>query len=293
MSKCIVCLTEFVPNERSECSYCAAEKRAAEALRKELKQPPILTNENYFSHEAEAHYMGSTQFKRFMECESQALAIIRGEFGTETSTALLVGSYVDAYFSGELDLFRGRHPDIFTRQGTLKSDFQQAEQIIKRIERDPQFMEAVSGSSQSILTGEIEGVPIKIKVDSLLPDRIVDMKIMRDMADAYDKENREWRPFWKAWGYDYQGAIYREIVRQNTGKLLPFGLAVATKEKPEPDIDLLTLPAPALDEALEIVKASIVYYDGLKKGLYPPERCGKCAYCRSTKVLKGWREVEC
>lgn len=293
MSKCIVCLTEFVPNERGECSYCAAEKRAAEALRKELNQPPILTNETYFSPEAEAYYMGSTQFKRFMECESQALAIIRGEYIPETSTALLVGSYVDAYFSGELDLFKGKNPDIFTRQGTLKSDFQQAEQVIQRIERDRQFMEAISGGSQVILTGKIEGVPIKIKVDSLKPDRTVDMKIMRDMADVYDKENREWQPFWKAWGYDYQGAIYREIRRQNDGLSVPFGLAVATKERPEPDLDLLALPGPALDEALEIIKASIVYYDGLKNGLYEPERCGKCPYCRSTKILKGWRDVEC
>ena len=48
--------------------------------------------------------------------------------------------------------------------------------------------------------------------------------------------------FWKAWGYDIQGAIYQEVVRQNTGILLPFGLAVATKEKPEPDIALIELP---------------------------------------------------
>lgn len=251
-----------------------------------------LTAENYFSPEAEAFYMGSTQFKRFQSCESQALARIRGEYIEEPSTALLVGSYVDAYFSGTLPIFRAQHPEIFTKQGFLKSDYQQAEYIIRRVEADEQFKEAISGGSQVILTGEIEGVPVKIKVDSLLPDRIVDMKIMKDMQDVYDKENREWLPFWRAWGYDIQGAIYREIVRQNTGKLLPFGLAVATKEKPEPDIDLLTLPPAALDEALEMVRSQIVYFDGLKKGLYEPERCEKCAYCRSTKVLTGWRDVE-
>jgi len=251
----------------------------------------VLTEENYFSPEAETFYMGSTQFKRFQACESQALAIIHGEYAEEPSAALLVGSYVDAYFSGTLPLFKAQHPEIFTRQGSLKSDYQQAECIIHRIESDKQFMAAISGGSQVILTGEIEGVPVKIKVDSLLPDRIVDMKIMRDMADVYDKENRERQPFWRAWGYDIQGAIYREVVRQNTGKLFPFGLAVATKEKPEPDIDLLTLPAAALDEALEMVRSQIVYFDGLKKGLYAPERCEKCAWCRATKILKGWREA--
>lgn len=251
-----------------------------------------LTNETYFSPAAELHYMGSSQFKRFQRCEFSALATIRGEWVEEKSTALLVGSYVDAYFSGELALFKAQNPDIFTKSGTLKSDFQQAEYIIQRIERDPAFMAALSGQSQVIMTGEIEGVPVKIKVDELHPDRIVDLKVMRDMADAYNKEERCWEPFWRAWGYDLQGALYREIVRQNTGLKLPFGLAVATKEKPEPDIDLIVLPESALDEALEVIKADIVYFDGLKKGLYEPARCGKCACCRAAKVLIGWREIE-
>jgi hypothetical protein len=116
-------------------------------------------------------------------------------------------------------------------------------------------MAATSGRQQVIMTGEIEGVPVKIKIDSLLPDRIVDRKIMRDMEDVYNRDEHAWEPFWKAWGYDIQGAIYREIVRQNTGQLLPFGLAVGTKEKPEPDMDLLTLPDSALDVALEVVRS--------------------------------------
>ena len=251
----------------------------------------ILTEENYFSPEAQAYYMGASMIKSFMKCEEGTLAELDGKRPHEVSTALLVGSYVDAHFSGTLDLFKARNPSIFKKDGTLKSDFEQANYIIARIERDQMFMAAMSGGIQTIMTGEIEGVPVKIKVDSLLPDRIVDMKIMRDMADAYNKEDRCWEPFWRAWGYEIQGAIYREVVRQNTGKKLPFGLAVATKETPEPDIDLITLPSSALDEALEIVKANIVYFDGLKKRLYTPERCGHCDWCRATKVINGWREI--
>jgi hypothetical protein len=251
----------------------------------------IITAENYFSPEAEAFYMGSTQFKRFAECEATALAMVRGEHKEETSTAMLVGAYVDAHFSGTLNLFKAQNPDIFTRTGTLRSEYEYANYIIQRIERDAEFMKAMSGDIQRIMTGEIAGVPVKIKVDSLLPDRIVDMKIMRDMEDVYNREEHLWEPFWKAWGYDISGAIYREVVRQNIGVTLPFGLAVATKEKPEPDIALLDIPPSALDEALEIVKDGIVYYDGLKKGLYEPERCGKCAFCRATKVLTGWKEL--
>ena len=251
----------------------------------------ILTEENYFSLEAQLLYIGASQFKGFVKCENCALAELNGKWQREESTALLVGSYVDAHFSGTLELFKTQHPDIFKRDGQLKSEYEQANYIIERIERDPAFVEAMSGGTQAIMTGEIEGVPVKIKVDSLRPDRIVDMKIMRDMDDIYDKELHEYQPFWKAWGYDIQGAIYQEIVRQNTGLLLPFGLAVATKEKPEPDIALIELPQSVLDEALGIVSANIVYYDGLKKGLYEPERCGKCDYCRSTKTLTGWEKL--
>jgi len=56
-----------------------------------------LTAENYFSKEAEQFYMGSTQFKRFMQCEACAMAYIRGEYEQPKSTALLVGSYVEAH----------------------------------------------------------------------------------------------------------------------------------------------------------------------------------------------------
>lgn len=249
--------------------------------------PPPLTEETYFSPEAERYYMGSTQFKRLKECEVQALAILRGEYVPETSTALLVGSYVDAHFSGTLDIFKAQHPEIFTKAGGLRSDYEHANVIIERIERDAAFMAAISGGRQVILIGEIEGVPVKVKVDSLLPERTVDLKVMRDFADVYSK-SEGYQPFWVAWGYDIQGAMYQEVRRQNDGVRLPFGIAGATKEKPEPDIELMELPQAALDVALDEVRADIVYFDGIKKGLYEPEGCGVCPVCRSRKKLEGW-----
>ena len=248
---------------------------------------PILTESTYFSQAAEWYYMGSTQYKRFNECEAKALAILRGDYQAEDSTALMVGSYVDAHFSGALDLFRAQHPEIFKRDGSIKSDYEQANYIIARIERDEAFMAALSGQSQVIMTGEIEGVPVKIKVDELHPDRTVDLKIMKDFADVY-VPGEGYQPFWKAWGYDIQGAMYQEVRRQNDGRRVPFGIAGATKEKPEPDIALMELPQPVLDVALEEVRANIIHFDSLKKGLYAPEPCGKCPWCRSQKKLKGW-----
>ena len=121
----------------------------------------ILTEENYFSDEAEQFYFGSSQFKRYLKCEASALALHQGKWKEIKTTALLVGSYVDAHFSGTLDIFQAKNSEIFTKSGSLKSEYQQAEYIIQRIERDEMFMQMISGEPQRILTGEIDGVPIK------------------------------------------------------------------------------------------------------------------------------------
>lgn len=251
----------------------------------------VLTEANYHSPEANMLYMGASQFKRFLECERLALAELRGEYIREETSALLVGSYVDAHFSSTLDLFKAQNPAIFKRDGTLKAEYDHANYIISRIERDEQMMLALSGRTQVIMTGEIEGVPFKIKVDSLLPDRTVDLKIMRDMEDIYTPgEGRQ--PFWIAWGYHFQAAIYQMVRAQNDGgEIKPFGLAVATKEKPEPDIALLELPQNELEVAAQEVISNVIHFDNLKKGLYDPEPCGVCPVCRREKVLEGWKSI--
>lgn len=243
----------------------------------------ILTNDNYFSPEANREFMSCSQFKTFQRCSASALAEIRGEYTREKTTSLLVGSYVDAWAEGTLDKFRQENPEIFKRDGTLKAEYIQAESIIERIKRDQFFMEHLSGDKQVIMTGEIEGVPVKIKVDCLLPDRIVDLKIVKDFANCYDPESGfiPWFSFWK---YDIQGAVYQEIVYQNTGKRLPFCLAAATKEKVT-DIDVVNIEQPDLDYALEQFKSHVVMFDAIKNGIITADRCEKCDFCKRTKVL--------
>lgn len=249
-----------------------------------------LTQRNYFSKKANLHYMSVSQFKAFDRCQASALAEINGEYEREQTTPLLVGSYVDAYFEGKLNKFKAEYPEIFKRDGTLKAEYIQAEAIIKRIKKDKLFSEYMSGKKQVIMTGEIQGVPVKIKIDSLHPDKIVDLKIMRDFENIYDPEKGS-LPYFEAWGYDLQAAVYREIVRQNTGKVLPFYLAAATKEK-TPDIDIVHLNPTYLNYAIEHFKANVELFDAIKKGVIEPERCEKCEYCKNTKVLTEPRDSE-
>lgn len=248
-----------------------------------------LTQRNYHGRKANKEFMSVSQFKSFSKCPASALAELKGKYKREKGTALLVGSYVDAWAEGTLDKFKRQNPELFKKDGGLKAEYIQADKIIERIQRDKLFMQYLSGEKQVIMTGTICGVPVKIKIDSLLPDKIVDLKIMADFKDQRDEE-RGWLPWFDYWRYDLQGAVYQEIVYQNTGKKLPFYLAAATKEK-HTDIDIVHLDDDMLIYALDDVKRYIETFDAIKKGIIKPERCGKCEYCRNTKVLKAPTEA--
>lgn len=239
----------------------------------------MITNKNYFSIENSLEFMGASQFKSFMDCESRTLAELRGEYEREISTALLVGSYVDAYFEGTLSDFKLSNPEIFLKNGGLKAEYRHAEYIIERIQRDEMFMKYMSGQKQVIRTGEIEGIPFKIKIDSYHPGKaIVDLKVMRDFQKTW-KDGLK-LSFIEAWGYDIQAAIYQAIEGNN----LPFFIAAATKEK-EPDIAIISIPQERIDFCLNIVKQYVPRFASLKMGVGEPARCEKCDYCRSTKKL--------
>ena len=240
----------------------------------------ILTNENYFSKENQMKYMGTSQYKSFCNCEAGTLAEINGEYEREKTSALLVGSYVDSNFEGTLDIFKAKTPEIFTQKGTLKSEYRQAEYIIERVSRDEMFMRYMSGEKQVIKTGEIDGIPFKIKIDSYHEGAcIVDLKVMRDFEPVW-KEGQGKLHFIEAWGYDIQGAIYQAVEGNN----LPFYIAGTTKEK-EPDLAIIHIPQEILDVNLEVIKTKVHRFDDIKKGLVTPARCEKCDYCKRTKVL--------
>lgn len=251
-----------------------------------------LTAENYYSQEANAKYMSVSQFKSFVgtygrsACQAKAVAEFSGKWSNSKTTALLVGSYVDAYFEGTLDKFRKQNPEIFTQKGELKAAYKQAEKIIARIESDQYFMQCMSGQKQVIMTGELFGAEWKIKMDSYLPDLvIVDLKVMASITDRKWVRDIGYLDFIRYWGYDIQGAIYQEIVRQNTGKKLPFYIAVATKEE-ETNIEVIHVTDNFLQDAMNIVKANMPDVLAVKSGQARPKRCGICDYCRRTKVLR-------
>lgn len=105
------------------------ERRKGGANTSQRERRMILTKDNYFSREANMEYMSVSQFKSFCTCPAATMAELTGEYERETTTALLVGSYVDAHFEGTLDLFKGQHPELFTKGGGLKSEYRKAKLV--------------------------------------------------------------------------------------------------------------------------------------------------------------------
>ena len=239
-----------------------------------------LTADNYYTP---SPYMSASQFKAFLNCEACALAEAEGEWRREPSSALIQGQYVDAYFTGNVEEFREKHPELFKKDGTLKSTYQVCEAAIDRIQRSEKALEYLEGDKQVIVTGEIEGVPCKGKLDVLHDDRIVDLKCMRDFAPVWKDGER--LDFIRAWGYDIQAYFYTELVRQQFGKDLPFFILAVTKEA-SPDLMLIEIPDWLINSAGEVVRHFIKRFDGIKKNEIEPNRCGRCAYCKETKRIE-------
>ena len=257
-----------------------------------------LTESNYYTVEANKAFCSASQYKDFIGfplrhgCEERALKTISGEYEQETTKALLMGSILDALWENDdPEYIMERFPDcVSTRgatKGQLKSEFQSVFDMYQTTLKSEIFCSYMSGEKQKIMTGEIAGLPFKIKIDSFIDGKaIADLKTTQTLDRLfryYIPDSGEKLPFYLAYGYDIQLAIYREIVRQNTGDNLRCYLACVDK-KTYPICDVIELTPKLLDEALDGVKRNCESIIMLKKGETKPIRCEQsdCDYCRST-----------
>ena len=245
-----------------------------------------LSQKSYYSAEANRNFMSVSQYKDFCKCEAMALAKIKGEYEQPDSRALLLGSLFDELLTGtkkSLEEFTEENKqELFKKNGEPYADVAQAFETAEKVKQQPLMMKHLSGVKQKILTGEIAGVPFKIKMDNYKKNEfIADLKYMSSLRSPNLFES-----IVKYWGYDIQGAVYQEIVRQNTGKRLPFFLVMATKET-IPHLDDAEVKQYDLDEKLEEVRKKVPRFRAIKDGEIEPERCEEydCPYCTSTRIL--------
>lgn len=178
----------------------------------------MLTKDNYYSLEANQEYLSVSQYKDFMSCEARALAVVKGKYVSPTTIECLVGSYIHAWSEGSEAFlkFKDRHPEIISSKGPtkgqLKEKFVFADNMIATLEADPLCMMALQGQKEVTMTGQIAGVPWKIRMDVYQPGgnrRIVDLKTTKSINElVWSAERWAKVSFIDAFNYPLQFAVY-------------------------------------------------------------------------------------
>nr|WP_156249881.1 PD-(D/E)XK nuclease-like domain-containing protein [Limosilactobacillus equigenerosi] len=270
-----------------------------------------LTQDNYYSHETDYHYLSFSLYKDFMKCEAAALAKLKEDWQpTSNPTPLLVGNYVHSTFESEQAhedwLNRSELGDKTNRElmmtkptkkdpnGHLRAEFKLADEMINTLKDDDLFnfvYQPGSGEKEVIVTGKIDGVQWKGKIDSLNLDRgyFVDLKTVDDIHKKHwITDESRWGNFIESRGYVMQMAIYKELIKQTFGvDCQPYMFAVS-KQTP-PDKMALDFQGDAvfqMEEAIQQIKENQGNIIEVITGEEKPSHCGKCEYCRSTKKIK-------
>ena len=245
-----------------------------------------LTEANYYGHKSNLGFMSVSQFKSFQRCEAATMAELNGTYIPERGRALLLGSYVDEALTGTEESFakfcEENRSELFKKNGDPYADVLQANEAIRRVREQPLMMKYLGGEHQTIMTGEIAGVPFKGKFDSYKPGEfIADLKYVRSLRSPNMFEN-----VIDYWGYHLQMAVYQELVYQNTALRLPCYIVAVTKEDPA-HVAVCQIDQFTLNDQLETVKKLAPTFQKIKNGEFHAERCEHydCDFCTKTKIL--------
>lgn len=232
------------------------------------------------------NYLSFSSIKQYCQCEAMALAIENNEWSNEQTEALLTSSYIDRYFTGDIEAFKNEHPEIInSRTNELKAIFKSSViPAIEKIEATPMFLSFLTGEQQIELEGVIEGVKIKGIADFIDNDkeRIVDLKAVKGFSRVWNPKLRRYISFIEDSKYHWQLAIYAELYYQMTGMEYQTLLACVTKE-PTPDLGIFETTYEDNSRSLIEVKSAIKRIQEVRLGHRQPHRCENCKYCRQTK----------
>jgi hypothetical protein len=253
-----------------------------------------LTKDNYFSPSASKRYMSVSQYKSFLECEDQTMAIINGEYEHETSPAFLEGLYLHAWSEGKLEEFKKNTPALYDgrkKEATLKKAFVEIDSVLELLEMDPDVTKILQGEKEVIVTSELFGVEWKGMFDIYNPQRkyIVDLKYMADLFKSFYKNdgvNIAICNFVEYYRYDIQMVIYAELERIINKRENPISTYMLAISKGAAPIKLLLYGF--LDNRIKIlseVERNLEHIMKVKNKQIEPTSCGKCKYCLQKKNI--------
>lgn len=272
-----------------------------------------LTRDNYYTPEADMAYMSCSQYQSFCECEAKAMAKLEGRWTDPDKEAFLVGNYFHTFFEGPEahEQFVREHFDKIFKTKIIKgkkgepdqtvvtgkyAPYEQADKMIEVAQNDPLIRSLIElpGENEKIMTGELWGVPWRIRLDKYVPDgrMIIDWKTVANISELkWSEALHEKVTFIDAYGYMMRAAVYTEIEKQNahSSEDAPFIIVAISKQDP-PDKEALYLNhRQRYDYELEQINKRLGMIQLIKAGRIKPKRCGCCDYCRATKVLSAIR----
>jgi len=256
-----------------------------------------LTDENYYENNASWDYMSVSQFKDFMKCEAKALAKLNGIISEENTEAFLVGNYVHSAFENEKShqkFLVENKKEMLTKTGKPKAAFIQAEKMVQRLKQDEFFNELYRGEKETIVTGELFGTFWKGKIDclNLAEGYFVDLKTTRDIHKRFfSSRYHKWVSFVEEYDYVLQMAIYKKLLDEKYKTSLEPYIFAVSKEDP-PNVEAITFLEERFEYEYEYVKQHIDRILKVKYGEEKPKACGCCNYCRATKQIEEFVEVE-
>lgn len=252
-----------------------------------------LTHSNYHSQAANMEYMGTSQYKSFLDCESNTMHWLTSGEPDEPTESCVQGNYVHAWNQGTLDQFMVDYAGaIFNKKGEPYAPFKKADEMIATLEADPKIMFYLTGAKEVILTAELFGVQWKVMadVDNTDLNYLLDLKTTRSITEfgwAWNEaEGRNMKvSFIEEWQYLLQMAVYSEVERiaRNRHTYKDFYIVAVSKENP-PDHAIIDLTDPERRELeLSKIREALPRILAVKSGQETPRRCERCDYCRRTK----------
>ena len=264
----------------------------------------LLTRDNYYTPEADWAYMSCSQYQGWCECEARQMAKLQGRWVDEPKEAFLVGNYFHTHFESAQaheQFCREHFEEIFKTKttkalGTVvtgkRAPFELADRMIAVAESDELIRSLLDlpGENEKIMTGELFGVPWRIRVDKYVPSGrlVLDYKTVANINELkWGTELREKVTFIDAYGYMMRAAVYSEIEKQSVhAESDPHFIIVAISKQDYPDKEVLELNhRQRYDYELEQIKERLGHIQRVKEGAEKPARCGCCDYCRATKKL--------
>jgi len=246
-----------------------------------------LTEDNYYSQQAEYKYLTNSQRKTFDECPARWLAKLTGEYEDPDKQAFFEGHYIDIALTESPSKFeafvQANKARIYQKSKNKKlKAFIELDMAIQSIRDEPLLMEYLQGEPQTIISiDDFHGVPYKCKLDvlNLVKGFITDLKSAADLyGEAWSPTYRERVSFIDLYEYWTQLAMYREAVYIKYGELLKCFLVIGQKKPPHKDDTFTDRQLFELDD-----------HDHMENAV---REAGKCSYCIGRKVITEPRKIK-